>query len=1215
MPTDKSEAKIAKLMEQPEKIRNIAIAAHIDHGKCVAGDSRIILEDGRVMDAEKLFNFSEDKGRKAFDEKGTLIYDVSKLNLKVFSLNKNDKKLECRQISHAWKLNGGDVIKLSLRNGFEIKTTPEHKYIVFENFEFKEKEARELKIGDRVVCSRNINIKNEFRIKEFILNSLAKENFYVFLKEEFGRKIKNALLSDSNKFKGKVGSGIKNKSFYHGSWQSRYRIKDMIEISKVLGIDFEFLYNNIESVCYRKGTRRGKSSLKINLPQNFEDLFYIAGLMFGDGHEKKFIVGKPELEKIFARICNEMGIKISFREYDRTREVVTNETFSRMLNCLFGYPLKRKSHNIKIGEILWKSDENCAASFIRGYFDTDGCVEKSRKAISVSSASSEMLRGLSLLLLRFGCVSNWQGKNLFISGYSAKKFKEEIGFNVKAKAERLNDLIKTMKGSYVCDLISINQNSGKVVSQSGKGLLCLEKEKKILLINLLQEFAFIEIKKLERDFEEIVYDFSVPENKNFVAEGMIIHNTTFSDNLLAGAGMMNEELAGKQLAMDFHEDEQARGITIDAANVSMVHNVEGKDYLINLIDTPGHVDFGGDVTRAMRAVDGAIVLCCASEGIMPQTETVLRQALKERVKPVLFINKVDRLIREVKLTPEQMQERFIGIIHKVNELIKKIAEKEYGLKWQVNVKDGSVAFGSAYHNWALSVPYMQKKGMTFKDIIDAYEKGDEDWKKLSKKAPLHEVVLDMTIHHHPSPKDAQVYRIPKIWHGDLDSGIGKDLVACDDDGAVAFICTKVVIDKNAGEIAAGRLFSGTLRQGDPVYMNLAKKNVNLQQVSVYKGARRIQMEKVTAGNIVGLVGLKGVFSGETVSGEPMEPFEAIKHLFEPVVTKSIEATKAADLPKLVEILRQVGKEDPSIKIEINEETGENLISGMGELHLEVIENRIKSEKGLPVKTGAPIIVYRETVTKASDPIQSRTPNGHNIFFFSIEPLEEDIYQAIENSEVPEERMKKRAEATWAKLSELGMSNDEARQVKEIYKGNIFEDRTRGLVLLGDIIDSIMDGWRLLVDAGPLSKEPLMKTKFILWDAKIHVDHMHRGPAQIYPAVRHAMQDLMGKAGAAMLEPIQTHQVEAPVEFMGAVTSLISSKRGELLDVQQDEAGVVIKAKIPVAEMIGWSNDLRSATEGRGISSLIDQAFQRAPRDTQENIIKKIRARKGLAENQ
>ncbi len=339
--------------------------------------------------------------------------------------------------------------------------------------------------------------------------------------------------------------------------------------------------------------------------------------------------------------------------------------------------------------------------------------------------------------------------------------------------------------------------------------------------------------------------------------------TTFSDNLLSGAGMLSEELAGKALKLDFHEDEQKRGITIDAANVSMVHTVNGQEFLINLIDTPGHVDFGGDVTRAMRAIDGAIVLCCASEGIMPQTETVLRQALKERVKPILFINKVDRLIKELQLTPEQMQERFIKIIMNVNRLIKIIAEKDYGEKWQVSVEKGSVAFGSAFHNWALSVPYMKKKGITFKDIIDAYsDPSGQGYKELAKKAPLHEVILDMVTEHHPNPADAQKYRVPKIWHGEPESDVGKSLMSCDPKGVVAFVCTKIVMDKHAGEVAAGRLFSGTVKQGQEVYLNGLKKPAKVQQLSVYNGAKREMIDEASPGNIVGIVGLKGIFSGE-----------------------------------------------------------------------------------------------------------------------------------------------------------------------------------------------------------------------------------------------------------------------------------------------------------------------------------------------------------------
>ena len=618
----------------------------------------------------------------------------------------------------------------------------------------------------------------------------------------------------------------------------------------------------------------------------------------------------------------------------------------------------------------------------------------------------------------------------------------------------------------------------------------------------------------------------------------------------------------------------------------------------------------------MRAIDGTFVLVCASEGIMPQTETVLKQALRERVKPVLFINKVDRLIKELKLTPGGMQERLMKIIQEFNNLIMQIAEPEYKEKWKVNVQDGSVAFGSARDNWALSFPFMEKKKVSFKDIIKIYDMEEAERKKwVWEKAPLHEVILDMAVKHLPNPLEAQKYRIPKIWRGDIESKFGQDLLKCNKDGEIAFIITNIIIDPRSGkEIAAGRLYSGTIVNGMEVYANNAKKKARVQQVLVYNGIKPEQLEKVPPGNVLAITGLN-VDVGDTITQNEQTPFEEIRHVFQPVITKSIEVTKPSDLPKLIEILRKVGKEDPSIKIEINEETGENLISGMGELHLEIIEGRIKNEKGLEVKTGNPIVVYRETVIGLSKKIEIRTPNGHNIFYFRMEPLEDFIYDAIENGELSEERLKKRAEITWKKLVGLGISSEEARQYKEIYKGNIFEDRTRGIVLLGEAIDSIMDGWKLVVDAGPLSKEPLMKTKLILEDAKLHVDHMHRGPAQIYPAVRKGMFESITDGGAALLEPIQTHRIEAPVEFTGAVTKLVGGKRGVLIDVQQEGPDVIIVAKIPVAEMIGWSNDLRSATEGRGFSSLADQQFQKLPRDLQPVVVRKIRDRKGLAENQ
>jgi len=687
--------------------------------------------------------------------------------------------------------------------------------------------------------------------------------------------------------------------------------------------------------------------------------------------------------------------------------------------------------------------------------------------------------------------------------------------------------------------------------------------------------------------------------------------TTFSDNLLAGAGMMSKEDAGKALKLDFHADEQERGITIDTAAVSMVHNYESDEYLINLLDTPGHVDFGGEVTRAMRAADGAIVLVDSVEGVMPQTETVLRQALRELVKPVLFINKVDRLIKELQLTPEKMQERFVKIITNVNRLIMDIAPRGYGKKWQVNVQEGSVCFGSAFHKWALSIAYMQKKGITFKDVIETYTQ-EGKYQELAEKAPLHEVILDMVVRHLPNPLVAQPYRIPKIWHGEIESEEGKGLISCNPNAGVFFVITKIVIDPQAGEISAGRLFSGTMKKGSEVYLNRMKQQSRVQQVFIYNGAKREIVDNVPAGNIIGVAGIKS-YVGETITEHQTEPFEQITHIFEPVVTKAIEAKKPSDLPKLIEVLRMVAKEDPTVKIEINEETGEHLMHGMGELHLEVIENRIRTEKFVEVQTSQPIVVYRENITKRSPEVMGKTPNKHNHLFFVVEPLEDSVYQSIKSGKIPEMRIKKKDLEIRDAFVECGMDSKDALKVKDIFKGNILMDLTRGQVHVGEVIEMITDMFEDVMGAGPLAKEPCTKVKVLLTDMKLHEDAIHRGPAQIYPAVREGIRGAMMLSNPLMLEPLQILQIEAPADYLGDLSKLISNKRGQLLDVVQEGNTITIKAKLPVAEMLGWSSDLRSATGGRGSSSVADQLFERLPDELQGRVVKQIRDRKGLTE--
>ncbi|RLG72787.1 MAG: elongation factor EF-2 [Methanobacteriota archaeon] len=714
--------------------------------------------------------------------------------------------------------------------------------------------------------------------------------------------------------------------------------------------------------------------------------------------------------------------------------------------------------------------------------------------------------------------------------------------------------------------------------------------------------------KIAEKVKSMMYSLDNIRNIGIVAH--IDHGkTTLSDNLLAGAGMISEELAGQQLFLDSDELEQTRGITIDAANVSMVHNFDGQDYLINMIDTPGHVDFSGDVTRAMRAIDGVIVVVCAVEGVMPQTETVVRQAIKEKVKPLLFINKVDRLINELKVTPEEMQQRFAKIISDFVKLVRMIVPEEFKKDWIVRVEDGAVAFGSAYYKWAISYPYMQKEGITFKTIYKLCREGKQE--ELARRAPLHKIVLDMVIRHLPNPRQAQRYRVPHLWPGDIGSEVGRSMVNVDPEGPLAMIITDITVDKHAGEVATGRVLSGTIRSGQEVWITSLKRKARIQQTGIYMGPDRISVEKIPAGNIAAVTGLRDAISGETICDgeEPIVPFESIKHISEPVVTVAVEAKNMQDLPKLIEVLKQVAKEDPTISVEINEETGEHLLSGMGELHLEIVTYRIQRDKGVQIRTSDPIVVYRETVEKPGPIVEGKSPNKHNKFYMMVEPMGKEVFEALREGKISEGRI--RGKSMVEEFRKIGLDKEEAKRVRDVYRNNLLIDMTRGIVHLEEVIELVIDAFHDCMKKGPLTNEPCLGLKVKLMDAQLHEDSIHRGPAQVIPAVRHAIYSSMMQAGDFLLEPKQNLFIQVPQDFMGAVTREIQSRRGQILDMKQEGSLVTIISKVPVAEMFGFAASIRSATEGRALWSTEHAGFEKLPLELQDRVIREIRTRKGL----
>lgn len=684
--------------------------------------------------------------------------------------------------------------------------------------------------------------------------------------------------------------------------------------------------------------------------------------------------------------------------------------------------------------------------------------------------------------------------------------------------------------------------------------------------------------------------------------------TTLSDNLLAGAGLISKDLAGDQLALDNDVLEDKIGITIDAANASMVQKYNGEDYLINLIDTPGHVDFGGDVTRAMRAVDGAVVVVCAVEGIKPQTETVLRQALKENVKPVLFINKVDRLINELKYDEKQLKEKFIKIFMDVNKLIRDIASGDKN--WQLDFNDGSVAFGSAYQNWAINVPTMEETGIKFGDIIEYCQKGNDD--ELAEKLPLYDVLLNMVIEHLPAPDVAQAYRILNIWKGDIESTEGQTMLKASAEGPLAAMITNVTKDDYSNVISTCRVYGGTLQKGDEVFLVGSKKKARIQKVGVFNGSKTIDTEKVPAGNIAFIGGIKDATAGETLCSatNKIAEFEPIDHISEPVVTIAVEPKNVKDLPKLIEVLRDVAKQDPTVKVNINEKTGEQLISGMGELHLEIVTTRIKNDKKLDIVISEPIVVYRESVLGAAGPVEGKSPNKHNRFYIEVEPLDEGIINALNNNDLKEGRIKSKEMAK--EFIEFGMDKEESRRVWTIYNKSMFLNMTRGIQHLDEVKELLLEGFEEALKEGPLASEEVTGLKFKLVDAKLHEDAVHRGPAQVLPAIKNAIYGVMMLANPCLVEPIQKVFISAPIEYIGACNREIQNRRGIM--VGQEIFGEVseMEFEVPIAEMFGFAGDIRSATGGRGLFSTEMKGFNTLPVYLQDNVVREIRQRKGLS---
>ena len=695
--------------------------------------------------------------------------------------------------------------------------------------------------------------------------------------------------------------------------------------------------------------------------------------------------------------------------------------------------------------------------------------------------------------------------------------------------------------------------------------------------------------------------------------GVIAHvdhgKTTMSDSLLAHSGIIAPSSAGTALALDYMKAEQERGITIVQANVTLHYKHGESEYVINMIDTPGHVDFSGRVIRSLRAIDGAVVVCDAVEGIMTQTETVTRMALEERVRPVLFINKIDRLIKELRLTPEQMQERLATVVTNFNALLDTYAEPEYRDKWKVSIQDGSVTFGSAKDRWGINVDVMKEKGVSFKDVITAYsEEGSVE--ALVEKAPLADGILGMVVKHHPPPHVAQKYRVPKIWKGDLDSDIGKAILNCDDNGPAIMMIVNMQLDPAAGPVAIGRLFSGTLKDGQLVNIIDTKREGRIQSVNFFMGNQREMVGELSAGNIPALLGLADARAGQTLSTvKGIDVFEGIKYVSEPVVQMAIEPKHPKDLPKLVETLKRLTIEDPNLVIKIDEESGETIIAGMGVLHLEIATSLIH-DAGLEIITSEPLINYRETVSTASAPIMAKSPNRHNKIFMKVEPLEPEIAEMCRSGELSEMKDKKEMIKI---LRDHGWEPDVAKKVMRFdSRGNVMINGTKGVQFIDESSDSILTGFEDVMKEGPLAREQMRNCKFTFTHFVPHEDTAHRGLSQLGPASRRACLGSTILAKPVVLEPILGIEVRVPQDLVGNVASVISGKRGKVLDMQQKGIVNIVIGEVPASETFDLSQIMRGQTQGKAMWNTFFKSWSPIPKSIAGTLIPDIRKRKGLS---
>jgi elongation factor G len=672
--------------------------------------------------------------------------------------------------------------------------------------------------------------------------------------------------------------------------------------------------------------------------------------------------------------------------------------------------------------------------------------------------------------------------------------------------------------------------------------------------------------------------------------------TTTTERILFYTGVSHKmgEVHDGAAVMDWMEQERERGITItSAATTAFWKGMDGTypEHRINIIDTPGHVDFTIEVERSMRVLDGACMVYDSVGGVQPQSETVWRQANKYEVPRLAFVNKMDRIGANFFKVHDQMRSRlkanpvpiqvpigaedkFAGVVDLVRMKAIYWDESSQGMKY--DMRDIPADLAGIAQEWREKM--VESAAEANEELMNRYlEDGeltvDEIKRGLRLRTIANEIVpmlcgsafknkgvqamLDAVIDYLPAPTD-----IPPVA-GELPNGQTGERKASDEE-PFAGLAFKIMTDPFVGQLVFFRVYSGVVNSGDTVFNPVKGKKERLGRILQMHANERKDIKEVRAGDIAAAVGLREATTGDTLC-DPANVITLEKMIFpEPVIHVAVEPKTKADQEKMGIALNRLAQEDPSFRVRTDEESGQTIISGMGELHLEILVDRMKREFGVEANVGAPQVAYREAIRK---------------------PVE------VEGKFIKQSGGRGQYGHVWIKL-----------EPNEQGKGYEFVDAIKGGTVPREFIPAVDKGLKETLPNGVLAGFPVVDVKVTLFDGSSHDVDSNENAFKMAASI--AFKDGMRKASPALLEPMMAVEVETPEEFMGNVMGDLSSRRGIVQGMDDNPTGKVIKAEVPLAEMFGYSTTLRSLSQGRATYTMEFKHYTEAPKNVAEAVISK-----------